>query len=235
MESGIRSVRTRSTLAAAGVLALLALTACGSTYDAAPPKNAANTAAAPAAASPTATETTAPSPEPTASGDAGSATDDVGQTPTTLKATTIPKMGSVVVDEKGWVLYRYDKDTAEPASKSACNGDCAKVWPPVIADDQKLVGLDKSLIGEVTRADGAHQVTLAGWPLYYYIGDKRPGTWRGQNVGGVWWVIDPQGKKNKTCVPTNPSPAPKAPSSEPKSDATPSSTKSKADSSGYSY
>lgn len=235
MNSSIRSVTNRSTMAAAGLLAVLALTACGSTYDAAAPKNAAATAASPAEASPAAASsptTTPTSPEPTASGDAGTS-DDVGQTPTTLKAAVVPKMGSVVTDEKGWILYRYDKDTAKPP-KSDCNGDCAKVWPPVLANDQQLVGIDPALVGEVIRADGATQVTLAGWPLYYYIGDKKPGTWAGQNVGGVWWVITPEGKKNLTCVPKNPSPAPKAPSDEEET-ASPTAEASEAANSNSSY
>jgi predicted lipoprotein with Yx(FWY)xxD motif len=235
MKSSIRSVTARSTFAVAGLLTALALTACGSTYDAAAPKNAAATGAAPAAntvASPKATATA--SPAPAASGDAGAA-NDVGQTPTTLRAAVVPKMGSVVTDEKGWILYRFDKDTANPP-KSTCNGDCAKVWPPVIADDQKLIGIDPALIGEVPRADGARQVTLKGWPLYYYIGDKKPGTWKGQNVGGVWWVITPEGKKNLTCVPKNPPPAPKPPSEEESASPTASASKaSNTSDSGSTY
>ena len=36
-------------------------------------------------------------------------------------------------------------------------------------------------------------MTLNGWPLYYYSGDKTPGDTNGQGVGGVWWVLTPAG------------------------------------------
>jgi predicted lipoprotein with Yx(FWY)xxD motif len=120
-----------------------------------------------------------------------------------LTGTKVPKMGAVIEDEGGWVLYRFDKDTAKPKSKSACEDDCAKVWPPALTNDGKaqLKGVDSELVGTVTRADGTKQLTVAGWPLYRYIGDKTPGKWAGQNVAGTWFVIKPDGTKNLTCLP----------------------------------
>jgi Secreted repeat of unknown function len=101
------------------------------------------------------------------------------------------------------VLYRFDKDTAKPTSKSACEGTCAKVWPPALTNDGKptIKGVSSKLVGTVARADGTRQLTVAGWPLYRYIGDKTPGKWRGQNVAGTWFVIKPDGTKNLTCLP----------------------------------
>jgi secreted repeat protein with Y-X4-D motif len=61
--------------------------------------------------------------------------------------------------------------------------------------------VNPKLVGTVTRVDGTKQLTVSGWPLYRYIGDKKPGTWRGQNVNGTWFVIKPTGAKNLTCVP----------------------------------
>ena len=125
----------------------------------------------------------------------------VGDVTDELIATTVPKMGNVVTDSKGWVLYRFDKDSSKPP-KSSCSGDCAKIWPPVLADKTlKLVGLDGDKVGTVRRADGGLQVTVGNWPVYRYIGDKKPGQWKGQNVGGVWFVVDKAGKKNVTCLP----------------------------------
>jgi predicted lipoprotein with Yx(FWY)xxD motif len=52
------------------------------------------------------------------------------------------------------------------------------------------------LIGTTTRADGKLQVTYAGHPLYYYVGDRRPRQILCQNVsefGGVWLVVRPNG------------------------------------------
>jgi len=134
---------------------------------------------------------------------AGALEAPVGSPTDKLIATTIPKMGKVVTDANGWVLYRFDKDTAKPSSATACSGTCATVWPPVLTDgNPTIVGMASSLVGTVTRDDGATQLTLAGWPLYRYIGDVTPGTWKGQSVNGTWFVIAPDGKKNLTCVPT---------------------------------
>lgn len=126
----------------------------------------------------------------------------VGKPTAELTGKKIPKMGEIVVDAEGFVLYRFDKDTAEPPA-SNCSGDCAAVWPPVLVDENlKLTGLDAKLVGTVEREDGSTQVTLAGWPLYRYLGDKKAGQWKGQAVGGVWFVVAPTGKKNLSCLPT---------------------------------
>jgi predicted lipoprotein with Yx(FWY)xxD motif len=125
------------------------------------------------------------------------------QTTDRLTGTRVPRMGAVIEDEGGWVLYRFDKDTAKPTSTSACAGACAKVWLPALTNDGKpqLQGVNPKLVGTVTRADGTKQLTVAGWPLYRYVGDKKPGTWHGQNVNGTWFVIKPTGTKNLTCLP----------------------------------
>ena len=118
-----------------------------------------------------------------------------------LIAKTLPKMGDVVTDAKGHVLYRFDKDTASP-STTTCNGTCAVIWKPVLTSgDPLLVDVDRTLVGTVLRLDGTTQLTLKGWPLYWYLGDPAPGKWKGQGVGGTWWVIAPTGRKNLTCVP----------------------------------
>ena len=37
--------------------------------------------------------------------------------------------------------------------------------------------------------------------VYRYAGDKKPGQWLGQNVAAKWFVINPDGTKNLTCLP----------------------------------
>jgi len=125
------------------------------------------------------------------------------QTTDDLIAATVKRMGETVQDEGGWVLYRFDGDQAKPKSKSTCNGDCAKIWLPALTNDgkPKLKGVSTKVVGTVTRADGTKQLTIKGWPVYHYIGDLKPGTWKGQNVAGKWFVIKPDGTKNLTCVP----------------------------------
>lgn len=105
------------------------------------------------------------------------------------------KLGSFVTDGQGMTLYRFDKDKPG-VNKSACEGKCATTWPPVPAGDATAsAGLDSKLMGSVTRADGTKQLTLAGWPMYRFAKDAKPGDANGQNVGGTWFASAPDGKK----------------------------------------
>ncbi|MGC4896516.1 hypothetical protein [Micromonospora sp. DT31] len=180
--------------------AMVALTACAPAgYD------GANTGAAEPVAVAAAEPTPAAEPEASASPDTPVADkappSDVKLTDE-LVGKKLPKMGRVVTDQKGWVLYRFDKDSADPP-QSNCVDKCAQVWPPALTDgDPTLRGVSDDRVGTVTRQDGTRQLTLGGWPVYRYIGDKKPGQWKGQGVGGTWFVVDPNGKKNLTCLPT---------------------------------
>ena len=60
------------------------------------------------------------------------------------------------------------------------------------ADDQLVRTKAASLLGTIRRADGSRQVTYAGRPLYFYVGDTKAGQVRCQNVfeyGGLWLVV----------------------------------------------
>ena len=43
------------------------------------------------------------------------------------------------------------------------------------------------------RPDGTTQVTYAGFPLYRYSGDKKPGDVKGQGFQGVWHAVTSAG------------------------------------------
>ncbi|MEU0663497.1 SCO0930 family lipoprotein [Streptomyces lavendulocolor] len=125
------------------------------------------------------------------SGGQGAAAKPAGQ----LAVWDSKELGKVVTDSEGLTLYRFDKDTPNPP-KSNCEGDCAKAWPVVAADGAKPpAGVDASLMGEITRADGTKQLTIDGWPMYRYIKDSKPGDVKGQGVGGTWFAAAPDGKK----------------------------------------
>ncbi len=50
--------------------------------------------------------------------------------------------------------------------------------------------------GTTRRRDGTVQVTYSGHPLYYYVGDVKPGQILCQNAdefGGTWLVVSPRG------------------------------------------
>ncbi|MEV6953774.1 SCO0930 family lipoprotein [Streptomyces sp. NPDC051183] len=112
-----------------------------------------------------------------------------------LAVREIADVGSVVTDSAGATLYRFDKDTAKPPA-SNCEGDCAKAWPVVPADDATASGgIDAAMLGSVLRSDGTRQLTLGGWPVYRYAKDGGPGEAKGEGVGGTWHALAADGKK----------------------------------------
>ncbi|HTI23817.1 MAG TPA: hypothetical protein VL652_22660 [Kutzneria sp.] len=108
-------------------------------------------------------------------------------------------LGKVVVDDQGFTLYMFSHDSASPP-KATCDGECALTWEPVSAQDGSVTvqGVGQGLVGEVTRSDGTKQMTLGGQPLYRYAPDQKPGDTTGQNQGGMWFAIGPDGKKAAT-------------------------------------
>ncbi|MEU6100610.1 SCO0930 family lipoprotein [Streptomyces flaveolus] len=115
-----------------------------------------------------------------------------------LSVSANAELGELVTDGSGRTLYRFDKDTAQPP-RTTCEADCATAWPPVAADDAIAgEGIDKALLGEVTRADGTKQLTIGGWPAYRYAKDA-VGEVKGQGVGGTWYALAPDGKKAKAA------------------------------------
>jgi predicted lipoprotein with Yx(FWY)xxD motif len=106
-------------------------------------------------------------------------------------------LGSILVDAQGKTLYLFE---ADKNGKSACSGPCATAWPPLLSNGapQAAMGASASLIGSTARSDGGSQVTYAGHPLYYYVGDKAAGDVTGQGIdqfGAKWYVIGKDGKK----------------------------------------
>src|ERR1051326_6085842 len=103
---------------------------------------------------------------------------------TVLQTSTAKGLGTIVTDKDGFTLYRFDKDSTSPPM-SNCNGSCTAVWPPELVaqgNTPTLKGIDKALVGTVTRSDGKTQITLNGWPLYRYAPDSKPGDTKGQGL-----------------------------------------------------
>lgn len=151
-------------LTMASVVLVLAAAACSSDDDAA--------------------DTTTTAPEPT--------------TTTAAPAETGPALagaesalGEIVVDDGGNTLYVFIPDDG---GDSTCYDDCAEAWPPLEGAAQASGSLDASLLGTISRTDGAEQVTYNGWPLYYFANDAAPGDTNGQGVNDVWYVIAPSGE-----------------------------------------
>jgi predicted lipoprotein with Yx(FWY)xxD motif len=93
--------------------------------------------------------------------------------------------GHMLVDHKEMTLYTFDKDSA---GKSACDGQCAENWPPLMAG-----AMDKA-DGKwtvVTRTDGSKQWAYGDKPLYTFKSDKKAGDTTGDGKGGVWHIANP--------------------------------------------
>ncbi len=105
--------------------------------------------------------------------------------------------GRILFDGRGGALYAFTKDPR--AGRSTCNGACATAWPPYLKAGALRAGdgVRRALIGTTRRRDGRAQITYAGRPLYYYVGDRKPGQVLCQNVrefGGLWLVQRANGR-----------------------------------------
>jgi predicted lipoprotein with Yx(FWY)xxD motif len=138
-------------------------------------------------------------------------TSTTGRHTVELNATPSDLIGTFVTDGAGRTLYRFDDDSAKPP-KATCNGDCAKTWPPLLIKSPGKIfpnGLNPKILGYVERADGHCQVTINGWPVYYFSGDTKPGDFRGQGLKGKWFAVTPSGGRTHFLLDTPPAtPAP---------------------------
>ena len=101
-------------------------------------------------------------------------------------------LGKVLVDQAGMTLYMFTKDTQ--GKPSTCVDKCLAAWPAFSAANPTAgTGLDASKLTTIARPDGTPQVAYAGWPLYYYAEDGKPGDVTGQGSNNVWWVVDASG------------------------------------------
>jgi predicted lipoprotein with Yx(FWY)xxD motif len=111
------------------------------------------------------------------------------QSAATLATADSPDLGTYLTDQSGMTLYMYTKDDV---GVSNCYGGCAAAWPPLLTDAEPTLPVDlPGAIGTTARTDGTLQVTYNGMPLYYWASDQNPGDTTGQNVGGVWFVVNP--------------------------------------------
>jgi predicted lipoprotein with Yx(FWY)xxD motif len=140
-----------------------------------------------------ATETTADgTTDTTASSDTTEAPDTTSATADGVTVEVADSsLGEILVSD-GRTLYLFMPDNAGP---STCTGGCADAWPALVTDDGLAAGegIDASLLATSPREDGSEQVTVDGWPLYFFSGDAAAGDVNGQGVNDVWYVVAPDG------------------------------------------
>lgn len=76
-----------------------------------------------------------------------------------------------IFPDQPFPVYTFSGDSGH---KSACTGQCALDWPPVLTSGQpEAIGyaVDQDTLGTIVRPDGTRQVTYNGKPLYLFEGD----------------------------------------------------------------
>lgn len=106
------------------------------------------------------------------------------------------KLGRVLATRAGMTLYLFK---ADKRGKSACYGQCATYWPPLLKKGALTAGtgLKAKLLGTTKRKNGTRQVTYAGHPLYRFKLDKHAGEVEGQGqdfFGGKWYALSAAGR-----------------------------------------
>src|SRR6266849_5174883 len=117
----------------------------------------------------------------------GSSSSAVIQTAT---ATVKGQSETVLTDAQGKTLYYF---TADSATQSACSGNCAQMWPPLLFTGSGGPTSSTTLAGQLSVQMDANgnQVEYNGHPLYTFSGDTAPGQTNGEGLFGMWFVATP--------------------------------------------
>jgi predicted lipoprotein with Yx(FWY)xxD motif len=143
----------------------------------------------PAASS--AEETVAPTPSAAASESPEASPSEVASDEAAV-LTADSDFGAILTDADGLTIYFFANDTE---GTSTCEGDCLANWPAVEAEDSPTAGEGVTAeLGTIERSDGTRQLTVNGFPAYYFAGDAAAGDVNGQGVGDVWWVFGADGE-----------------------------------------
>jgi len=137
------------------------------------------------------------------------------------------KFGPVLVASNGHTLYRYTVDS-KGVNRCSSDSSCNAYWPALLVKKgtKPIVGsgVSAKLVGTIGAAHGMAQVTYAGYPLYYFSGDKKPGQQNGQAFDQKWYVVNAKGAMVEQAVEASSSSA-----------SSTSSSSSSSSGGGYSY
>jgi len=93
-------------------------------------------------------------------------------------------VGGLASEFPGFTLYTFDGDLG--TAGSACTGNCAGNWPPLLVTDGEVSSVPG--LGTITRDDDTVQATYLGRPLYFFVNDTEAGDAVGEGVGDVWFT-----------------------------------------------
>jgi predicted lipoprotein with Yx(FWY)xxD motif len=122
-----------------------------------------------------------------------------------VKHTTL---GPTLVDAKGRTLYLFEADRPSHSNLSSAG---FAIWPAFASTGKPRAegGASAVHIATIAGPNGRRQFTYFGHPLYYYVGDQKPGDTTGQGLnqfGALWYVLSPGGNA-VTSAPSTPAPA----------------------------
>jgi predicted lipoprotein with Yx(FWY)xxD motif len=182
--------RSYLALGALALIAVLAIAGCGSSS---------SSSSTTSESEPAPKETEAPAKEETAAKPAADAKSEPEGEATPISLGEAAGVGQILVDEEGMTLYYFQKDQ-KGSGKSKCEGTCAEAWPPLITEGEPeaMTGVKAAMLGTIEREDGTTQITYAGWPLYTFVEDKKPGEDNGTDskaFGASWYPLHSNGKK----------------------------------------
>ena len=136
-------------------------------------------------------------------GAAMAATAATGAGGATVKAVKSAMYGTVLVAANGKTLYRYTID-GKGVNRCTANATCNKYWPSLLVKPgvkpTAAGGANAALVGTIKAAHGLRQVTYAGWPLYFFAGDKAAGQVNGQGFGKQWYLVNTKGALVKHAI-----------------------------------
>jgi predicted lipoprotein with Yx(FWY)xxD motif len=101
-------------------------------------------------------------------------------------------LGPTLVGPSGRTLYLFEGDKP---NRSTLSGAGLAIWPAFSSAGKPQAG-SGAAAGEIGTIAGSGQVTYNGHPLYYYVGDQKPGQTSGQGLnqfGALWYVLSPPG------------------------------------------
>lgn len=118
------------------------------------------------------------------------ASEDAGAGATVAVADS--ELGGILTDANGMTIYYFANDSD---GVSTCTGDCLANWPAVEVSGTPTAGDGVTAeLGTITRDDGATQLTINGFPAYFFAADEAAGDTNGQGVNEVWWVFGADGE-----------------------------------------
>jgi predicted lipoprotein with Yx(FWY)xxD motif len=126
-------------------------------------------------------------------------TSTTANVPPTISSSAVVSVGQVPSDQavgstltvlttiKGFTLYVHE---LQGASGFTCDGSCATTWKPLVYNGTGTPTSTTTLPGTLsvgTDAQGQKVVFYQGYPLYTYVGDKKPGDFNASLADNSPW------------------------------------------------